>query len=109
MMSAPIRHSVLQQAPAIEDRHEAARWRLNPKALTAGDVDRARWPQSRKLSAELPARVVVPGVRPGRIERVSFDLTAWGPTVRKLPLVKGEYGGVRQVARTAQQLDGDGS
>ena len=62
----------------------ALRLRLKPKAPTTGWVDGGWWPRSRDLAAELPDLLAVLAVRLGRIERVSYHLDEWGPTVRKI-------------------------
>ena len=66
-------------------------------------------PRPWKLPTELPAPLVIPRVPVEVHWTRGYDLSSWGPTARKLPLVKTEYGGHRQVARTAQQLNGDRS
>ena len=58
--------------------------RLKPKAPTTGFVDGGWWPRSRDLAAELPRLLTVLSVRLGRIERVSYHLADWDPTVRKI-------------------------
>jgi hypothetical protein len=90
MMSGP--HAAVANPPAskaIEPPRPAARLRLKPEALTTGYVDGAWWPRTRNLSAELPALLAVLAARPGRIERVSYELTAWRPHGRRL-LIGGE-------------------
>ncbi|TVT17183.1 hypothetical protein FNH06_32465 [Amycolatopsis acidiphila] len=59
---------------------------LKPKVPTTGYVDGAWWPRSRDLAAELPALLAVLAVRPGRIERVTYNLTTWQPVGGRLPL-----------------------
>lgn len=62
---------------AIEQPRHPLRLRLKPKAPTMGYVDGAWWPRSRDLSAELPALLAVLAIRPGRIERVTYNLAGW--------------------------------
>ncbi|WP_216208747.1 DUF5994 family protein [Amycolatopsis aidingensis] len=66
----------------------APRLRLKPEAPTTGYVDGAWWPRSRDLAAELPALLAVLAVRPGRIERVTYNLTAWQQAARRV-LIEG--------------------
>ncbi|WP_214369277.1 DUF5994 family protein [Pseudonocardia sp. H11422] len=81
---------------------ETPRLRLKPKAPTTGHVDGAWWPHSRNLPIELPALLEVLSVRLGPIERVSYNVTAWGPTVRKIE-VEGRI--VRLGGYRSQQAD----
>jgi hypothetical protein len=60
------------------------RLRLKPKAPATGYVDGGWWPASRDLTAELPSLLAVLAVRLEGIERVTFNLTAWPPTGRRL-------------------------
>jgi hypothetical protein len=62
---------------------------LKPKAPASGFVDGGWWPRSWDLAAELPGLLGVLTVRLGRIERVSYHLGEWGPTVRKLSIDGG--------------------
>jgi hypothetical protein len=73
-------------ARPVEDPRERprVRLRLKPKAPTAGWVDGGWWPRSRDLAAELPGLLSVLGVRMGHIERVSYHLGEWGPTLHKI-------------------------
>jgi hypothetical protein len=80
----------------------ALRLRLKPKAPTTGYVDGAWWPRSRDLSTELPTLLAVLAIRPGRIERVSYNLTGWHPAGRRLPI---EGGVVRLEGFHAQRPD----
>ena len=69
---------------AIEPVRQPLRLKLKPKAPTSGYVDGAWWPRSRSLSAELPALLAVLAVRLGRIHRVSYNLSAWDDTPRRI-------------------------
>ncbi|MGV0744854.1 DUF5994 family protein [Mycolicibacterium sp. XJ870] len=61
------------------------RLRLKPKAQQHnGYVDGAWWPHTDDLAAELPDLLAVLSVRLGRIERVSYRLSAWPRAPRKL-------------------------
>jgi Family of unknown function (DUF5994) len=70
----------------IEPPRHTLRLRLKPKAPTTGYVDGAWWPRSRDLTAELPALLAVLAIRPGRIERVTYNLTMWEPATRRLTI-----------------------
>lgn len=70
----------------IEPPRQTLRLRLKPKAPTTGFVDGAWWPRSRDLATELPALLAVLAVRPGRIERVTYNLTRWQPATRRLTI-----------------------
>jgi hypothetical protein len=69
------------RVPVTEDSHQSLRLRLKPKAPTTGWVDGGWWPRSRDLAAELPSLLTVLSVRLGPIERVSYHLADWDPTV----------------------------
>jgi hypothetical protein len=69
-----------------DDVHQPLRLRLKPKAPTTGRVDGGWWPRSRNLAAELPRLLSVLSVRLGPIERVSYHLGDWDPTVRKISI-----------------------
>ncbi|MFF0149609.1 hypothetical protein ATK36_3584 [Amycolatopsis sulphurea] len=70
----------------IEPPRHTLRLRLKPKAPTTGYVDGAWWPRSRDLAAELPALLAVLAIRPGRIERVTYNLTMWQAAARRLTI-----------------------
>jgi hypothetical protein len=76
---------------ATEQPRQAVRSRMKPEAPTTGYVDGAWWPRSRNLSAELPTLLAVLAIRPGPIERVTYNLTAGNPTERRLPF--GDHAG----------------
>jgi Family of unknown function (DUF5994) len=107
MTSAPLiqdttSNTVSRGKPVVEPR-ERLRLRLKPKApTTTGWVDGGWWPRSRDLAAELPGLVAVLAVRLGRIERVSYHLADWGPTVGKISCAGGV---VRLVGYRAQHAD----
>lgn len=71
-------------ALATEQPRQPLRLKLKPKAPTTGHVDGAWWPRSRDLSAELPALLAVLAVRLGQVRRVSFNLTDWATTPRRI-------------------------
>lgn len=73
---------------ATEPPRQTLRLKLKPKAPTAGYVDGAWWPRSLDLPTELPALLAVLAVRLGRIQRVSYHLTAWDQAPRRV-LVDG--------------------
>lgn len=62
------------------------RLRLKPKAPATGFVDGAWWPRSRDLTTELAVLAEVLAVRLGRIERVTYALSAWDTAPRKVDL-----------------------
>ncbi|MCW0214402.1 MAG: DUF5994 family protein [Pseudonocardia sp.] len=72
-------------APATD----AVRLSLKPSAPTTGFVDGAWWPRSRDLVAELVPLLEALAPVMGTVERVSYNLTAWGATARRLPLAGG--------------------
>jgi hypothetical protein len=74
---------------AVKDSHSTLRLRLKPKAPSSGFVDGGWWPRSRDLAAELPRLLTVLSVRLGRIERVSYHLSDWDPTIRKISFSGG--------------------
>jgi hypothetical protein len=85
MTSGP--HLRLATPPATmvtEPPRQTLRLKLKPQAPTTGDVDGAWWPRSWNLSTELPALLAVLAVRLGRINRVSYNLTTWKVTHRRL-------------------------
>ncbi|GAA5161922.1 DUF5994 family protein [Pseudonocardia eucalypti] len=84
MTSATSTQITTSRATLVEPVGERPRFRLKPQGPTTGFVDGAWWPRSRDLAAELPALLAVLMVRMGRIERVSYNLTTWAPTVRKI-------------------------
>ncbi|WP_236790901.1 DUF5994 family protein [Amycolatopsis sp. GM8] len=85
MMSSPRTPIATPSAvTVIEQPRHTLRLHLKPKAPTTGFVDGAWWPRSRDLAAELPALLAVLAVRPGRIERVTYNVTMWRPAARRL-------------------------
>jgi hypothetical protein len=85
MTSAPTTPHTAPSATLGEVRREPLRLRMKPKASAAtGWVDGGWWPRSRDLAVELPGLLAVLAVRLGRIERVSYHLPEWAPTVRKI-------------------------
>lgn len=84
MTSATSTQIANSRATAVEPVGERPRLRLKPHGPTTGVVDGAWWPHSRDLAAELPALLALLTVRMGRIERVSYNLATWPPTVRQI-------------------------
>src|SRR5690348_7441744 len=84
MTSAPTTPRPTSPATADGDAPQRLRLRLKPKAPATGFVDGGWWPHSWDLAAELPDLLAVLAVRLGHIERVSYHLGEWGPTVRKI-------------------------
>lgn len=84
MTSATTNRVTTSPATIVEPGGGRPRLRLKPRGPTTGFVDGAWWPRSRDLAPELPALLAVLAVRMGRIERVSYNLTTWAPTARKI-------------------------
>jgi uncharacterized protein DUF5994 len=57
---------------------------IGPKVSATGYVDGAWWPRSRDLAAQAPRLAQALGPCLGKITGISYNLTAWGPTIRKL-------------------------
>ncbi|HVV08335.1 DUF5994 family protein [Amycolatopsis sp.] len=90
MTSSP--HTLITAPPAatvIEQSRRSLRLQLKPEAPSTGYVDGAWWPRSRDLAAELPALLAVLAGRPGRIERVTYNLTSWQAAGRRLSMAGG--------------------
>ncbi|HTY33468.1 DUF5994 family protein [Mycobacterium sp.] len=60
------------------------RLRMKPKARMTGHVDGAWWPHSEDLPSELPDLLAVLSVRLGPIERLMYELSAWGKAPARL-------------------------
>src|SRR5437763_4998905 len=91
MKSVPHMTTAARFALAADERsHHSPRLRLKPKAPATGYVDGAWWPTSRDLTAELPSLLAVLAVRLEGIERVTFNLSAWPPTGRRLAFGGGD-------------------
>lgn len=86
MALAPNTPSTTLPATAAEDDdgHQTARLELKPSAPATGHVDGAWWPRSRNLAVELPALAAELAGRIGPVERLSYNLTAWSATARKV-------------------------
>ena len=91
MTSAPTlsNQDCTTQVKVTDDVYQPLRLRLKPKAPTTGWVDGGWWPRSRDLAAELPRLLTVLSVRLGPIERVSYHLGDWAPTVGKISVGGG--------------------
>jgi Family of unknown function (DUF5994) len=63
---------------------ELQRLSVKPDAPVTGFVDGAWWPASRDLAAELPALAAELATRLGRVESVSYNISAWDATPRKI-------------------------
>ncbi|GAB3570464.1 DUF5994 family protein [Amycolatopsis endophytica] len=81
-MSSPT--TLVPPPAAAEPSHHTLRLRLKPKGSVAGYVDGAWWPRSRDLAAELPPLLAVLAIRPGTIERVTYNLATWTSVPRRL-------------------------
>lgn len=57
---------------------------IGPRVSVTGQVDGAWWPGSRDLAAEAPALAKTLRGCLGNVERISYNLAAWGPTARGL-------------------------
>lgn len=87
MTSAPSPKTTVERPSTGENGNLQPRLKLKPKSPTiTGHVDGAWWPRSRDLAAELPALVSALAVRLDGIERISYRLPEWDPSVRKLRL-----------------------
>lgn len=64
------------------------RLRLKAEEPATGFVDGAWWPRSRDLPDELPALLAVLDARLERVERVTYNLTAWSKAPRLLLVSK---------------------
>jgi hypothetical protein len=97
MTSEPITRSTIPTAQAAGSARQPLRLTLKPTAPTTGHVDGGWWPRSRNLAAELPPLLAVLAHRLGPIERVSYQLADWEPTVRKIKIEGGviRLGGFR--------------
>ncbi|MEU3269755.1 DUF5994 family protein [Saccharomonospora sp. NPDC006951] len=85
MMSSSYTHFTTSTKPAdVAPTRRSLRLRTKPDGAASGYVDGAWWPRSRDLAAELPELLAVLEARQGRIERVTYNLTAWEPTPRRL-------------------------
>jgi len=85
MRSGPQLRIMTPQATfATEPTRQKLRLKLKPKMPATGYVDGAWWPRSLDLSTELPALLAVLAVRLGRVQRVSYNLTAWDAAPRRL-------------------------
>lgn len=63
---------------------QASRVALKPPGSLAGFVDGAWWPRGLDLAAELPSLLAALADRLGRAGRITFNLTAWNPSPRRL-------------------------
>jgi hypothetical protein len=80
MPSGPTRTTTTSAYPPI-------RLRLKPAAQgAAGYVDGGWWPRSRDLAGELPPLLAALSPRLGAIERVSYHLGDWDPSVRRIKI-----------------------
>lgn len=57
---------------------------VGPRMLATGYVDGAWWPRSRDLAAQASELARALGPYLGKITGISYNLPAWGPTIRKL-------------------------
>jgi uncharacterized protein DUF5994 len=57
---------------------------IGPMVASTGHVDGAWWPRSRDLDLELPVLAKALAAWLGRVERVSYNLTIWAGTVRRI-------------------------
>lgn len=76
-VTAPLR-------PTSQNGEQPQRLTVKSEVGSSGHVDGGWWPRSRNLAAELPGLLSELAGRLGRIERVSYNLTAWGAVTRKL-------------------------
>jgi hypothetical protein len=83
MTSTPSTQPRITRATAAEHRLPV-RLRLKPPGPTTGFVDGEWWPRSRDLAAELKTLLPAVTARLGLVERVSYHLSDWDTTVRKI-------------------------
>lgn len=57
---------------------------IGPMVASTGHVDGAWWPRSRDLVLELPVLAKALAAWLGRVERVSYSLSVWAATVRRI-------------------------
>ena len=86
MTSIPSTEPGVTRATAAEEDRLPVRLRLKPPGPTSGYVDGGWWPRSRDLAAELKTLLPAVAARLGLVERVSYHLSDWDPTVRKIHL-----------------------
>jgi hypothetical protein len=84
MTSAPHLSDTPPAAAIPEQSQLSQRLRLRPSAPTTGHVDGAWWPRSRDLAAELPSLLAALGAHLGDVLRVSYNLTEWDSTPRRI-------------------------
>jgi hypothetical protein len=82
--SAPSMQSAAPATTAVADGDHGLRYTVKPDAPLTGHVDGGWWPRSRDLATELPTLLTALAARMGPVERVSFNLTDWGPSARKV-------------------------
>jgi hypothetical protein len=85
MTSTPSTRPTITRAAAAEDP-VPVRLRLKPPGPTTGYVDGGWWPRSRDLPAELATLLPAVAPRLGLVERVSYHLSDWDHTVRRIHL-----------------------
>ncbi|PXY23001.1 hypothetical protein BAY60_23735 [Prauserella muralis] len=83
-MSSPHTSTNPSVSTVLEPSRHPLRLQLKAEAPTTGYVDGAWWPRSRDLGVELPGLLAKLTVRPGRIERVTYNSTSWEPAGRRL-------------------------
>ncbi len=77
-------HTRSTRARADKDGRGVGRLVLKPDGPVTGQVDGAWWPRSRDLAAELPDLIAGLADRIGSVERLSYNLTAWTASPRKV-------------------------
>jgi hypothetical protein len=84
MTSAP--HKITQPGSATSQVRLALKPAVGSLPTATGFVDGAWWPRSRDLAEQVPELVEALPASMGRIERVSYNLATWGPTIRRVHL-----------------------
>jgi hypothetical protein len=87
MSSEPTNAGRTPAPPGADAARPGIRLRLKPASPgVTGYVDGDWWPRSRDLATELPPVLAALFARSGPIERVSYQLADWDPSLRALKI-----------------------